>query len=261
MAFAVFTDIHGNLEALEAILRDIKKKGRKIKQTYFLGDAVTFGPDSSACLKLLQKYDVQCVVGNHEQRLFRYEKTVAEMTPAGIKHMEYIFRSLDNDDIRFIKSMPLELKIDYKGFRVQFSHYTHDENGVVLEDMDYFREDLLDKLFREKDCDAAFMGHLHQRKLYIRGTGRSYFCLDSSGCVKDNITHWTYFDIGSNQKNNFDIYRHDIKFDRAKFEKKMRELPIPEKERFAKKYFGIDFNNNLDEGRQNRVDLSIGDDK
>ena len=47
MAIAVFGDIHGNLEALEAILKDIKKN-RKIKETYFLGDAIVFGPDNSA---------------------------------------------------------------------------------------------------------------------------------------------------------------------------------------------------------------------
>jgi len=261
VAFAIFTDIHGNLEAMEAILRDIHKRRHKISQTFFLGDAVTFGSDSSACLKLLQKYNVNCVVGNHEQRLFKYEKTVAEMTPAGIKHMEYIFRSLDNDDIRFIKSMPLELSVDYKGYKLHFAHYTHDENGVVLEDMDYFREDLLDKLFKDKDCDVAFLGHLHERKLYIRSTGRSYFCLDSSGCVYGDKTHYTYFDIGATEKNNFDIYRHEVKFDRAKFDRKMHERPIPEKERFGKKYFGIDFSNSVDNPQSDIVDLSIGDDK
>ena len=239
MAIAVFTDIHGNLEALEAILIDIKR--RKIKQIYCLGDTVTYGSDSSACLKLLQKYKVLSVVGNNEQRLFRYCKSVSDMTHSGLKHMEYIFNSLDNQDIAFIKSMPLSRTLDYKGFKLYFAHYSHDENGTVHEDMDYFREDLLDKLFEKNDFDVAFFGHLHERKLYIRSKGKSYFCLDSSGFAKGNYTNYTYFDIGAKEKNNFDIYRIDVKYDRQKFVKKIIERPIPEKERFAKQFFGIEF--------------------
>jgi len=238
MAIAVFTDIHGNLEALEAILHDIKRK--RIKQVYFLGDAVTFGPDSSACLKLLQKHNVMCVVGNHEQRLFRYDKSVSKMTTGGIRHFEYIYHSLDNDDIRFIKNMPLERRLDYKGYRLYFAHYSHDEDGIVHEDMDCFREDLLDNMFGKQDFDCAFFGHLHTRKIYIRQNAKSYFCLDSSGCVKGDKTHWTRFDIGKNEGDNFDIFRVVVKFDRKKFEKKMLATPIPEKSRFSKAYFGID---------------------
>jgi len=240
MAIAVFTDIHGNLEALEAILKDIHKKRRDIKQIYCLGDTISFGPDSSKCLKLLQKYNVLCVVGNHEQRLFRYDKSVAQMTHGGVKHMEYIYHSLDNDDIRFIKSMPLQRDLDFKGFKLYFSHYKFDDKGVVMEDMQHFREDVLDDMFSKSDCDTVFMGHLHERKLYIRSRGKSYFFLDSSGLVHGNKTHYTYFDIGARENDNYDIYRVDLKFDRKKLVKKIHEQPIPEKAFFAKKFFGID---------------------
>jgi len=242
MAIAVFTDIHGNLEALEAILHDIHKNRHKIEHVYFLGDAVTFGSDSSACLKLLKEHKVTCVVGNNEQRLFRYEKAVAQMSPSGIKHMEYIFNSLDNDDIAFIKSMPLELTLDYKGARLYFAHYSHDENGVVHEDMDTFREDLLDKWFNKIDADAVFIGHLHERKIYIRDNHKSYFCLGSSGFTRDDVTNYTLFDVHEKNSNNFIIYREDVKYDRAKFERKIYDREIPEKELFAKRYFGIDLN-------------------
>lgn len=248
MGIAVFTDIHGNLEALEAILNDIHSKRHKIKQAYFLGDAVTFGPNSSECLKLLQKYGVLCVVGNNEQRLFRYEKSVGRMTGAGLKHMEYIFNSLDNEDIKFIKSMPLTRTLDYKGYKILFTHYSHDENGVVNEDMDFFREDLLDKLFAQSDCDIVFMGHLHERKLYIRAHKKSYFCLDAAGFTKGDTTNYTYFDIGDNEPDNYDIYRVKVKYDRGAFEKKMRELPIPEKALFSKKFFNLILDENGAEG-------------
>jgi len=240
MAFAVFGDIHGNLEALEAILKDIRKKRKKIQQTFFLGDAITFGPDSSACLKLLQKHNVRCVIGNHEQRIIRYDKSISEMNYAGIKHMEYVYNQLDNDDIRFIKSMPNEITFDYHGRRFFFTHYSHDFNGVVKEDLDAFSEVLLDKLFHGSDVDAVFFGHVHMRKLLINPAGRSYFCLGSSGCVKGDTTFYTYVDVGGTVKDNYDLYRIDVKYNRKKFVQKMIREPIPEKIKFAKKFWGID---------------------
>ena len=238
MAIAVFGDIHGNLEALEAILKDVKK--RHIKQVYFLGDAITFGPNSSECLKLLQKEKVNCVIGNHEQRVIRYDKSVGDMTYAGIKHMEYIFNQLDNDDIRFIKSMPTEIKTTYKGYKLHFCHYSHYDDGVVKEDFKYFSEQTLDNLFKGTDTQVVFFGHIHTRKLIISQEGRSYFCLGSSGCVKTDKTFYTYFDANTVANDNFDVYRIDVRYNRKRFVQKMQTEPIPEKIRFAKKYYDID---------------------
>ena len=49
MKVAVFSDIHGNYQALCAILKDIRKNN--IDKIIYLGDAVSLGPDSSLCLK------------------------------------------------------------------------------------------------------------------------------------------------------------------------------------------------------------------
>jgi len=243
MAIAVFGDIHGNLEALEAILKSIKKN-RKIKHVFFLGDAITFGPDSSACLKLLanSKLNVQCVTGNHEQRMVRYDNSVATMTYAGLKHMEYIYHSIDNEDARFIKSMPTEITFPYKGVKILITHYSLDENGVVRDDYDEFSESHLQNLFGHKDADVIFFGHIHERKIVINENGRSYICNGSSGCVKGDMTFYTLFDVNLDvgECRNLDIYRVRVKYNRKKFEEKMRVEPIPEKVNFAKHCFGLD---------------------
>ncbi|MCL2851007.1 MAG: metallophosphoesterase [Firmicutes bacterium] len=244
MAIAVFGDIHGNLEALEAIIKDIKKN-RKIKQAFFLGDAITFGPDSSECLKLLAKHKdkIKCVIGNHEQRMVRYDSSVSTMTYAGIKHMEYIYKSLDNDDLRFIKTMPNEIKINFKGFNILFAHYAHDQSGVVRDDYDEFSESHLHGLFGDKNADVVFFGHIHSRKIIINEHSKSYICNGSSGCVKGDKTFYTYFDICDHHcvDLNFDIYRINVKYNRKRFEEKMRTLDIPEKQNFGKFCFGLEF--------------------
>ncbi len=64
MRYAVISDVHGNIEALQAVLEDIKNK--KIENILFLGDAVGYGPDPEECVKTLF-YSCQILLaGNHD---------------------------------------------------------------------------------------------------------------------------------------------------------------------------------------------------
>ena len=62
---ALFTDIHGLLEPIEAILDDIKRRGINI--VYSLGDNIIDGPDSFNVVKLLELNGVKCIAGNTEE--------------------------------------------------------------------------------------------------------------------------------------------------------------------------------------------------
>jgi predicted phosphodiesterase len=61
---AIVSDIHGNLEALEAVLADIASQG--ITSIYCLGDVVGYGPNPRECVDQVMKFDM-CVLGNHDQ--------------------------------------------------------------------------------------------------------------------------------------------------------------------------------------------------
>ncbi|MDR0461915.1 MAG: metallophosphoesterase [Christensenellaceae bacterium] len=238
MAFAVFSDIHGNLEALEAIINHAHKKA-KIKDLYFLGDAITFGPDSNACLKLLEKNKVKCVAGNHEQRIVRYDKAVKSMTYATTEHMNYVFSSLDRESLRFIKSMPVDIKINYKGHNIFFTHYIHDKNGIIKDDYEEFTEPRLRKVFEYSDSDVVFFGHIHKRKVLINEEGESYVCTGASGCVKGDRTFYTKFDIHKDFGDvNYDIDRINVPFNRKRFDEKMKNTPLPDKQNYGPHVFG-----------------------
>ena len=61
---AIISDIHGNLEALEAVLADIKTQG--ITDIYCLGDVVGYGPNPRECIDKVMDTKV-CLLGNHDQ--------------------------------------------------------------------------------------------------------------------------------------------------------------------------------------------------
>jgi predicted phosphodiesterase len=61
---AILSDIHGNLEALRAVLDDIRTCGAE--SIYCLGDIVGYGPEPCACLDLAMDFEMT-LLGNHDQ--------------------------------------------------------------------------------------------------------------------------------------------------------------------------------------------------
>ncbi|HET7040601.1 MAG TPA: metallophosphoesterase family protein, partial [Gemmatimonadales bacterium] len=62
---AIISDIHSNLEALQAVLADIKSLG--ITEVYCLGDVVGYGPNPRECIDLVMEHCTFCLLGNHDQ--------------------------------------------------------------------------------------------------------------------------------------------------------------------------------------------------
>ena len=53
MRYGIISDVHANLEALEATLRALES--HKIDQIVCLGDVVGYGADPEACCQLIRK--------------------------------------------------------------------------------------------------------------------------------------------------------------------------------------------------------------
>jgi predicted phosphodiesterase len=62
---AIISDIHGNLEALEAVIADIDEQ--KIKEVYCLGDIIGYGPNPRECIDLVMDRCAVTILGNHDQ--------------------------------------------------------------------------------------------------------------------------------------------------------------------------------------------------
>jgi predicted phosphodiesterase len=65
MKALIVSDVHANLEALEAVLADARARGG-FDQVWCLGDVVGYGPDPGACLDLLRQQEMTCIAGNHD---------------------------------------------------------------------------------------------------------------------------------------------------------------------------------------------------
>src|SRR5512136_465940 len=65
---AIISDIHSNLEAMEAVLEDIERRG--VKRIICLGDIIGYGPNPRECMDLVMQRCETCVYGNHDIAAF-----------------------------------------------------------------------------------------------------------------------------------------------------------------------------------------------
>jgi predicted phosphodiesterase len=62
---AIISDVHGNLEALQAVLADIDRQ--KVDEIVCLGDVVGYGPNPCECVRLVRERCSLVILGNHDQ--------------------------------------------------------------------------------------------------------------------------------------------------------------------------------------------------
>jgi predicted phosphodiesterase len=65
---AILSDVHANLEALQAVYQDVA--GRGIKRIFFLGDIIGYGPNPVEVLDFIQHFEF-CLLGNHDDAVLR----------------------------------------------------------------------------------------------------------------------------------------------------------------------------------------------
>ncbi|MHC4202769.1 MAG: metallophosphoesterase family protein [Planctomycetota bacterium] len=80
--FAIISDVHANLQALEAVLEDID--GRGVSRIVCLGDVVGYGADPSACVELVRKRCELVLRGEHDAAM-----TDARLLDAVAAHGEH----------------------------------------------------------------------------------------------------------------------------------------------------------------------------
>lgn len=67
MRTAIFSDVHGNLTALEVVLADIKQQSSDL--IVFAGDLCLFGPRPAECIARVQAEDISAIYGNQDEPL------------------------------------------------------------------------------------------------------------------------------------------------------------------------------------------------
>ena len=105
MRALIVSDIHANLEALEAVIEDADGRGG-FDIIWCLGDMVGYGPDPGPCLKLLRRYALLAVAGNHDFAAVG-KMGVEDFNYAAKAAAQFTISRLSKDDTQFLSELPL----------------------------------------------------------------------------------------------------------------------------------------------------------
>jgi predicted phosphodiesterase len=101
---ALVSDLHANLEALDAVLADIER-ARPRPQLVCAGDIVGYGPDPEACIARLKERGALCVMGNHEEMVLG-RRDFSHCPYAGIVAAMWTRSRLSASALDFIARLP-----------------------------------------------------------------------------------------------------------------------------------------------------------
>jgi len=156
---ALISDIHSNLEALQAVLADIRAQG--ITEIFCLGDIVGYGPNPCECLDLVMQCDA-CILGNHDQgALFDPEGFNTGAERAIFWTREQLESAHGSGDAAarwdFLGELPRAIRRD--GFLYVHGSARNPLNEYVFPE-DVYDKRKMEKIFSLVDT-CCFQGHTH----------------------------------------------------------------------------------------------------
>jgi len=111
--FAVFADVHANLEALEAVLTDMGTSA--ISQRVCLGDIVGYAANSAQCLERIRGLECPVVKGNHDEAAAG-DGDLGEMRDIAQSGIQFARRKLSAEQRAYLAGLPLALSSDSREF-------------------------------------------------------------------------------------------------------------------------------------------------
>jgi diadenosine tetraphosphatase ApaH/serine/threonine PP2A family protein phosphatase len=112
MRYAIFSDIHANMEALEAVLAKIDELAQEqpIDQIWFLGDLVGYGPDPNECIVKLREHTDVMIAGNHDWAAIG-KIDLEDFSAAARISAEWTADQLTEEHREFLANLPERLEI------------------------------------------------------------------------------------------------------------------------------------------------------
>jgi len=141
---AVFADVHGDLGALEAVLRDAGLRGAE--GAVHLGDLVGDGKDSAAVVERIRREGVPGVVGDWDLR-------VCASGPSDKSAIGEAGRA-------FLQSLPAVFVVEEGGSRFLFAHASPE--GPEEPILDGASDEDLAALLKRFGADVLVVGHTHR---------------------------------------------------------------------------------------------------
>ena len=181
MKAAFFSDVHGNLEALQAFLKDTDDCDSR----YFCGDAVGYGDRPNEVCEAIRQESTTAVVGNHDY--FVLGKLDFDHGKDHLYRTTWTKNCLSESNKKWLQSLPEKIDLDVDGFQIEICHASPWDMTTYL-----YRDS--PNLFKAMPRDGASLvvGHTHHAFLHSTSTGTIVNC-GSVGFPRSGMAGANYF--------------------------------------------------------------------
>ncbi|HZR38759.1 MAG TPA: metallophosphoesterase family protein [Ktedonobacteraceae bacterium] len=233
---AVLTDVHANLPALQAALRDLEQEG--YDRLIHTGDAIGIGPFPAETLEtLLAVPNISFIMGNHDAWFAQGlpDLQAASYLPSWFPaHLQWTLAALNPDLRPVLAQWPYLLQENIEGVKITFLHYALDLSGrdfvtPVFEPTPA----TLDRLFADYDSDLIFYGHHHP---FSDLQGRAHYINPGSlGCYTKAVARYALVLLENGQAT---IEHRSIPYDQSPLFQAYELRQVPGRETIYREIFG-----------------------
>jgi predicted phosphodiesterase len=160
---ALYSDVHGNVPALEAVYADMDANG--VEERYCLGDLIGYGPDPVGVVERVQASGDPTIQGNYDEGVASRAGScgcyyVTEQARAdGAASYRLTDSMLDERSARWLLEQPMRIPLEEGGARILLVHGSPRKiNEYLLLDRE---ERQLRRLAAGADADVVCHGHIH----------------------------------------------------------------------------------------------------
>jgi diadenosine tetraphosphatase ApaH/serine/threonine PP2A family protein phosphatase len=107
--YAVISDIHGNLEALEAVLNDVPEE---VETIYCLGDVIGYGASPDECCDIVRELGMPVISGNHDLAVTDLGTDLNWFNPLAAAAVLWTREHLSEDNAEFLRTRPRTMQTD-----------------------------------------------------------------------------------------------------------------------------------------------------
>ncbi len=169
MRVLLISDIHSNLQALEAVLRD----AGTVDAVWCAGDLVDYGTDPHGVVTWFRTHDVQCVSGNHDRHLLNILDSGETETLRGTDRWKWVHDNCERvtpEDVAYLRTRPLHLRLQADGIDYLLQHqmgegaYTYSMPESVGDFEQFWQEHAGISTLPER---RLIFGHTHRRCVHL----------------------------------------------------------------------------------------------
>jgi putative phosphoesterase len=184
---AIFSDIHANLPALEAVLADMDE--RELTERYCLGDLVGYATFPNEVVELIRQRNIPCIMGNYDLGVGKssddcgcaYKDKEAEAL--GQRSIAWSNEHTTEENKAYLRALPSQIPLQLGDLKVVLVH------GSPRRINEYLYEDRpdasLERLLDMVEADVMVCGHTHIPYHRVLPSGRHVVNEGSVGKPKD----------------------------------------------------------------------------